>query len=755
MSHAKFFRRSPIAAAVVAALHAAAAHAQTEPATQLPRISVEGEGDEESYKADRAASPKFTEPLLETPQTVTVIRKEVLLQQGAATLTEALRNTPGITMQLGENGNTQSGDTIFMRGFDAQNSIFIDGIRDLGAAVRDTFNVEQVEVFKGPAGADNGRGATSGYVNLASKVPAQVDAFTSSIAYGTADRSRLTADWNHTLDSIEGAAFRLNVMGQEGGVAGRDFVDRDSWGVAPSFALGLGTATRIYAYSQHIRQDNVPDGALPAVGIADYGNFSAAPVDTENFYGHASDYENIDADMFTVRFEHDFSDRTTIRNTSRYGKSEQERVLTAPIQAPTQVDPSNPATWTINRSRQASYRKNEIITNQTNLTTQFSTGSIQHSLSTGVEFIYESQFTPTMGGLGTLPAANLYNPNRNDAFTTAPSIAPTGAYSDGHTFTTAVYAFDTWELTDRWQLSTGLRWEDYDTESVTTAVTTAVPPVQSFNRAEVSDDAFSWKVGLLFKPAENGSVYVAFANSLKPPGSDNFTFNFGAPNAAGSVNVNNPNLDPQKSTNIELGTKWDLFDGRLAATAALFKSTNKNDLARTDPTDPDVVIQYGEREVKGIELGLVGQITPAWQITAGITRQDTEVTDGQISNATPGAPSTQTGSIINFSPKFSGTLWTTYRLPIGLTVGGGARHVSTQARSVTNNPASVTTGVYKVPSYTVLDLYAAYDVTPKVSVQLNAYNVTDEEYVASINNSGQRYQTGVPLSYLATVNFRF
>ncbi|MBX5461306.1 MAG: catecholate siderophore receptor Fiu [Steroidobacteraceae bacterium] len=756
MTNAPMFRRTPVAAAVFAALHAAAGHAQTgsvQP-TQLPRISVSGEGeDTNTYKPERAQSPKFTEPLLDTPQTVLVIRKEVFTQQGALSLTDTLRNTPGITFQLGENGNTQSGDTLFMRGFDAQNAIFVDGIRDLGAAVRDVFNVEQVEIFKGPAGADNGRGATSGYVNLASKVPGLTDAFSGSLAYGTEERRRLTTDWNHALDSVGGAAFRLNLVGQDGGVAGRDFIERESWGVAPSFALGLGTDTRFYAYSQHVRQDNVPDGAVPTIGIADYRNAAlddagivAPRVDDEGYYGLASDYEDIEADMFTLRFEHDFSEDVTLRNTARYGRSEQERVLTAPLRAPivsddvggTTVVRTDPATWQLNRTRHASFRENEIVTNQTNVTASFATGGIQHSLSTGVEIIHESQFSPTYTSV-SLPPTSLYNPDRSLELS---PVAPNGAYSDGRTTTGALYAFDTWKLTPRWQLSTGLRWEHYRTETRGVQIQGNNPPVNV--SLEDSDDALSYKIGVLFKPADEGSVYVAFANSIKPPGADNFALN------ATATNVNNPNLDPQKATHVELGTKWDLLDRRLAVTGALFRSRNKNDLARTDPSNPDAVIQYGEREVEGLELGVVGQITPAWQISAGLTRQNTEVLEGRVS--ADGSPSTQTGANINFSPKFSATLWTSYRLPYRITVGGGVRHQSTQARSVSNVPAS--TGVFEVPSYTVVDLFAAYDVTDNVGLQLNAYNVGDEDYVAAINNSGERYLPGIPRSWLLTVNFR-
>ena len=748
MSHASKFRHLPVAAAVFAALQAAAAHADAEPtpATQLPRISVAGQGEEtETYKAERVESDKLTQLLRDTPQTVTVIRKEVMAQQGAASLTDTLRNTPGITFQLGENGNTQSGDTIFMRGFDTQSSIFRDNIRDLGAAVRDMFDVEQVEIFKGPAGADNGRGATSGYVNLASKVPNQRDALASSIAYGTEDRHRVTGDWNCALESLDGAAFRLNVMGQRGGVAGRDVLERDSWGVAPSFAYGLGTDTRFYAYGQHIHQDNTPDGAVPTVGISDYrfaapnANITGPPVRDANYYGVTGDFENIRADMITARIEHDFAPDLTLRNTSRWGESQQERVLTAPLQAPNIVYPNDPSTWTLNRTRHASFRDNTIITNQTNLAAKFVTGGIQHSLSSGLEYIFEKQFTPTYGALGVLAPTSLYRPDRNGVFTTAPAIARTLQYANGHTSTGALYAFDTWELTPRWQLTTGGRFEHYETQTENSSATGAMTSESQ------SDHLFSWKVGALYKPTEAGSIYVAFANSLKPPGADNFTLN-STPTTTGGVNAANPNLDPQRATNIELGTKWDLLDARLFATAALFKSTNRNDLQRNDPGDPDAIIQYGEKEVTGIELGLVGQLTPAWQISAGLTRQNTDVKEGTFGG-------TQTGAVINFSPKFSATMWTTYRLPMGFTVGGGVRHVDTSARTVST--VAPTAGVFEVPSYTVVDLFAAYDVNENIALQLNGYNLTDEDYISSINNSGFRYLAGTPRSYLATVNFKF
>ncbi|MDO8695505.1 MAG: TonB-dependent receptor plug domain-containing protein, partial [Pseudomonas sp.] len=314
----------------------------------LPATSVNSTVEREvPYKATRSANAKLTEPLLDTPKTVQVIKKEMLQEQGANSLMEALRNTPGITMQLGENGNTAAGDTFMMRGFSTQNSTFVDGVRDLGAISRDVFNLEQVEVVKGAAGSDIGRGASSGYINLISKLPTLEDSISGTLGYGTADKSNLTADINQSIN--DNAALRLNLMSRNGDVDGRDTVQNSSYGVAPALAFGLDTDTRLYLYSQHVRQNNVPDGGISTIGMDGFYNAPAADtapaklpeaqlnsarlnaggkVDSDNFYGSSSDYEDVEADMFTAKFEHDLNDVTTVRNTSRIGKTTTDRILT-------------------------------------------------------------------------------------------------------------------------------------------------------------------------------------------------------------------------------------------------------------------------------------------------------------------------------------------------------------------------------------------------------------------------------------------
>lgn len=785
------FRLSPIAATVLAfyTLPSVAQQSETpspESATQLKEVKVEAEA-ESTYKAEQVSSPKYTEPLVNTPQTITVIKKEVLQERVATTLTEALRNTPGITLQQGENGNSTSGDAISMRGFDSQNAIFLDNIRDLGAAVRDVFNIEQIEVIKGPAGADNGRGATSGYINLASKLPSAEDFRAGTLSYGTAERRRVTADLNEQLGT--GTAVRLNLMGQDGGVAGRDFIERRSWGVAPSIAFGLGTSTRFFLFSQHVRQDNTPDGGVSTVGREGYrfSNSIVNPVEqaldaagvtvaapsSKNFYGFAQDFENIEANMLTAKFEHDLKPGVTIRNLARYGKSEQERVLTG-INAVTVTDgqpgtagsngnpPTPPAApytvldpdqFTVSRSVQATGRTNEIMTNQTNLTAEVQTGAIKHSLGGGLEFIHEKQFTPTYAIQGpSAPVADLYNPDRS---VTRSDYAKNGAYSNGQTTTTAVYLFDTAQLGERWFVNGSLRWERYRTETDTLAAPVA-PATQGFGtRVEGADNLLSWKAGVLFKPTNASSVYVSHANSLKPPGDANFSLAAQTTTGgAANPNVNNPALDPQEAENTEIGTKWDLLGGRLAATAAIFKGTNKNDLARASD-NPDIVIQYGKREVEGVELAVVGQITPAWNVTAGVAKIDAKVKEGTATSDGAGA---------RFTPELTATLWTTYNLEAyRLQFGFGAQYVDEQVRSENNNPTATnaTTGqvgqtnVYKIGDYTLLDAMIAYQATKNVTVQLNGYNLTDEKYFAAINNGGSRFIPGTPQSYLLSLNVRF
>ena len=759
--------------AVALALPAAAQtppQADAKPAAEqaLPEVKAKGKATSQgTYKADTVSSPKVMTPLVNTPQTITVIKKELLLEQGATTLAEALGNTPGITFQMGENGNTQTGDSIFMRGFDTQQSIFVDGIRDIGTFSRDTFNIEQVEVVKGPAGADIGRGSPTGYVNLATKLPTLDDLASGSITIASGSRKRVTADVNRAIPLLgDGTAVRINFQKTDSGAVERDHVKKDSWAFAPSLALGLGTPTRTYLYYLHVEQDNRPDGGIPAIGLPNFYNpaFDSNPsstypaggpnalagvtsprrVDRNNFYGSLSDFDRVKVDMFTARIEHELKPGFTLRNISRFGRSEQRYVLTG-VNALTTADQVNgvwvarpESQWTVARSRQGKDQENQVLTNQTNLNAEFETGTLKHLLSTGIEFIYEKQANNTMAAVGTQGAANLYNPSVDDVFV---PVAATGAKTSGNTVTAAIYAFDTLKINEQFQINGGIRFEKYKTETLGIPASNAA--VQTATLASKADDLLTWKVGALYKPAPNGSVYVAYATSQKPPGSDSFALNTGS-----TLNINSATLEPSEADSIELGTKWELFDNRMALTAALFSTETRNDSIENGTAALGDETQMGKKKVKGVELGAAGMITSAWQVNAGLALMDTEVVQA------PSQSAAQAGNTLAWSPKLSFTSWTTYKLPFGLTVGGGARHVKSVVRN-SNPVTATTTGLPRVPSYWVFDAMAGYEVNKNLSVQFNVKNLTDKFYIASLNNGGSRYTLGAPRTLQLTANLQY
>jgi catecholate siderophore receptor len=378
--------------------------------TSLDKIVVE------ETKAKSVSSPKFTEPLRDTPQTLTVIPATIFEQQGAQNLSDVLRNTPGVTFTAGEGGNMNSGDAFYMRGFEVGgnggNGIFIDGVRDNGAVSRDVYNLEQVEIAKGPAGADNGRGATSGYVNLASKSPRAEVFAGATLGYGFDERSsierlRTTLDVNQPLatNAVKGVAFRLNALWQEGGVAGRDYVEQNRWSIAPSLALGLGTPTRVVLSYERTEQDNVPDGGVPAATNPEITTSTplTSPRGETNFYGlPAYDHEDVTVDRGTLRLEHDVSADFGLQNQTRFGKTHRFAEVSLPNYST--------ATGLASRNRSITDRTTEILSNQTNLTAKLTTGRVSHVVSSGLELTREKAYAPAWTGAGTVAGTDLLHP---------------------------------------------------------------------------------------------------------------------------------------------------------------------------------------------------------------------------------------------------------------------------------------------------------------------------------------------------------
>lgn len=735
--------RTALASALL--LPAVAAHAQAG-GSQLPGLQVDA-ARESPYKAERSASPKYTQPLVDTPQTLQIIKRPLMEQQGATSLTEALRNTPGVgTFFLGENGSTSTGDTVYMRGFDASGAIFVDNVRDLGSISRDMFNIQQVEVLKGPAGTDNGRGSPTGSINLVTKQAEMSNFFNASTTYGSWNQKRGTADWNKVLDEDRGIALRLNLMKQDSGVPGRHEVKNDRYGIAPSLAFGLNGPTRVFLNYLHIDQDNVPDGGVPTIGLPGYTSpdparpyISSAPrVGSSNFYGNVNDYDKVTSDMFTARVEHDFSQDLKLQNTTRYAKTTQDYFLTSFMATGTATStrptglltPSatNLSTWTLARNLPTRKdQSNEILTNQTNLTANLKTGSLQHTLVGGVEFTQEKQHATSFTSSGTLPAANLYSPNANFG-SGSYTITPTG-YNDGKTDTISAYLFDTVKFNEQWSINGGIREDHYRTTYYSNAAGT-------ITNLSTSGNLFNWKLAAIFKPTDYSSIYALYATSQQPPGGANFALSSAVNSAA------NSNYAPQKTKTSELGTKWDLLNKKLAVTAAVFHTEVSNEVEQDGTSGR--YFQTGKKTVQGIELGVTGDVTNNLSVAAGYTWMDTKVDSGAITTASG-------ENNLAYTPKQAFTSWATYRLPQGFTIGGGARYVSSLLRGT---DGAVGTPKY-ANSYWVVDSMLGYVVNKNVDLQLNLYNIFNKDYVAAINKSGYRYTPGSPRAVALTANFKF
>jgi catecholate siderophore receptor len=690
-----------------------------------------------SGNATTVSSPRYTAPLRDVPQTIAVIPRAVMEAQGATTLSDALRNVPGITLQAGEGGGASStaGDMFNMRGFNASNSLFVDGVRDDGLISRDVFNLEQVEVFMGPTGSDVGRATAAGYINMQSKTPHLGESYAATVGYGNDDRRRVTADANfsapRTADGSwwQKAAFRVNALWQDGGVAGRDIVENESRAIAPSLGLGLGTPTRVTLSGQFIRQDNTPDYGIPGAAWADYPLAPAtvravSPVDQTNYYGSVGyDYDRGAQDNVTVRAEHDVNRAFTLRYQTRYNRTHREAVIST-IQNPAAFDA---ATNLVTIGRQGNERRNEVTSHQFSLVDRFATGRFRHALSAGADVNFENQFAPGLTGLGTRAPVDIFRPNPFDpvlGYAPARSLA----LSQGETTTLGLFAFDTVDVHARWQVTGGLRVDRYDTDFKSvdaTGLTTA--------NLQGSDALVSGKAGVVFRASETGNVYVSYGTSVTPPGTANFTL------SAQVNNQNNPSVKPQESANFEVGSKWDFFGSRLSLTGAAFRTVNENVIFTVDATSiPPLYNQDDRQLVKGVTGGVAGRVTDRWEVMVSAGYLDATLdTQNAVNN----------GMRLTLTPKFSGNIWSTYRLPGNLTFGGGLRFTDDVFVNAANTIRS--------PGYQLVDGLVEYAVNSHFSLRLNLYNLTNETYVRNVNNNGGRYNPGNPRSAMLTSNIGF
>lgn len=679
----------------------APALAEEQGTLQLDNVTVQGEQDS-GYKAESVSSPKYTAPLLDTPQTISVVPQQVIQEQQALSLRQVLSNVSGITFNAGEGGGG-SGDSINIRGFSANANMQIDGLRDSSQTNRtDTFNIESVEVIKGPNSVFGGSGTTGGSINQVSKEPRQREFTQIGASLGTDNYKRMTLDTNQTLDGVgTDSAFRLNLMAHENDVPGRDEIDRERWGIAPSLALGLSDATRLTLSYFHQTDDNLPDYGVPA-----RDGKKLAGVDREAYFGWKNlDKDEVQSDAFTVKLEHEFNDSLSLQNLTRYSRIDRDAVVSASHVNTTGVSAGNykPA------GPQAYGRDvtTDMWINQTNLTAYFDTLGLGHTLVTGAEISREDYERITYNhGLATaLYPADGYALANPPGYWDGPVNKTRSADTSTVLDTKALYVFDTIALDPKWDLSLGLRYDWIDGEYQNTAL-----PAGTVTDLETSDEKLSGRAGLVFKPADNGRIYVAYGTSFNP------SAEFLATSGTG-VNAENADLSPEKNETWELGTKWELLGGRLQLDGALFR-VEKTD-AREELADGSYVLA-GEQRVQGVELGVTGKVTEQWNVYANYTFLDSE-TLKSLSD-----PSRE-GQALGNTPPRSFNLWTTYELPAGWTLGYGARYVS--ERNVTS------TDTAKLDAYWLHNAMVGYQVSKNLDLQLNVNNLFDEDYVERVRQN--------------------
>ncbi len=643
---------------------------------QATRVEVAGD-------VPAMRSEKYTEPLLDTPQTINIIPREVIEQQGATTLRDVLRNVPGITLSAGEGGATP-GDNINVRGFSSRNDLFVDGVRDISPQSRDPFNLEQVEVMKGPGSAYMGRGSSGGAINLVSKQANLRRALGGSLVLGTDATRRLTGDVNTPLPFLsERMAFRMNALYHQSGMAGRDVVNYERWGLAPTLTAGLGTSTRFTLGYFKLDQDNIADYGIPWVpasnnALPEYRD-RPAPVPRNTFYGlRDRDREKSSSDSVTARIEHDFSDLVRFRNQFRYSDSDQDLIASPPRFASTE-------STVIRRELRSWLTDDTVYDNQTNLTAEFDTGFIRHAVVTGASLTREEglrylRSAPTMN-------TTLFHPDPDDVFPGTITTNPVPGDVTGTTL--GIYAFDTAKLGRHWEASGGLRWDRFDVDGVQT----------NANRVSRVDRMTSLRAGLVYKPSEQGSFYASYGTALNP--------------SLEGLNYNaaSQDLEPEKTYTFEAGNKWQLAQNRLLLTGAFFNVEKTN--ARTPgilPGDPPVVLA-GRQRARGMELSATGAIRPDLQVLAAYTFMDGRI----VETNTPG----EDGNFIQNAPRNSGSVWATYSRK-RLLLGGGPRFVGKRYGNNSNTRS--------VDSYWTLEAMAGYEVTSWLGIRVNLYNINDAYY---------------------------
>jgi len=735
---------------------------------------------------DAVSMTKFTEPLLDTPQTIVEVPHFILQDQQNRTLLDAVRNVPGISIAAGESG--AQGDNLTIRGFTARNDIFLDGIRDFGSYYRDSFNFEQVEVLEGPAGVQFGRGSTGGVINEVSKMPA-ADKFTDvQVLFGTDLTRRVTADINEPLpDLAHGSAFRLNVMANEGGVAGRPYDEIRRFGIATSMSFGLNTSNRLTVSYFHLSEDDTPDYGLPWFenGLARANNRHA-------YYGFPSaNHLQTNDDILTVKANHAFDgsgdiDLHTIGRWANYPRDVQitEPQICSNVSVSTPVggyvaalptsalntnlpcpytQSTPPDLITVNRNQIQIKSVEGDLWDQTEVTAHFKTFGIRNDFAGGVEGGREVsnpiKTSYTENGINSVTPTNLAKPTPTDVFSGVGYVA-----SITHVTSESVglYFVDTLKLGHWVELSGGVRWDYFDTSYNLYAPPTTVPgaaPSANIAPLEQKVDQPTYRAAIVFKPNQHSSVYFDYGTSFNPSAETL------------SLSVATSILPPEENESYEIGAKYSLLHQHLQLEGAVFR-TEQDNARETSPTNSNVIVLAGNQLVKGVQASAVGQLGGGTDLVLGYAYLDSSVL---FSKEFP----TSIGYPLANVPKQTFNAFITHNLFWKISGGIGSNYVGSRTASSTTPyvatsysgpitfapgtaPCSATattcyevlsTAMKQVPGYWVFNLMVKRPITRRIELQANIYNLFNRFYIDQPHPS--HLIPGAGLSALIGANFRF
>jgi catecholate siderophore receptor len=623
--------------------------------------------------------------LQDTAQNVTVVPQQTIIEQAASTVQDALKNVPGITLNAGEGGT--HGDNINLRGFAASDDFFLDGLRDTGFFTRDSFNLEGIEVYKGPASTLFGRGSTGGVVNQVSKTPQLQDFVRGTIVGGTNSELRGTADFNYQF--ADSAAFRVNAMGLKSEVADRDFVDNRRWGVAPSLAFGIGGPTTLILNYFHQQQNDIPDYGIP------FAFGSPVPVPRNTYYGLPSDDRTrADDDVGTVIFKTEFSKDFWLTDNARVGNYFFDSRETAAHYGAAPPAPGTPLDDVLTfRDRPSVQGTVKTLMNDVNLHKHFTTGSVEQHVVVGVELDREeADLTRFANQLNQIPGTPILNPDPFEPFPghqTQITQLP-----DTVTKTASLLLQDIVDFSPQWQATAGVRVDRFNAE-FNEPITAA--------HFEHTDTIASPRASIVFKPIDTLSLYASYGTSYDPS-AENL-----------SLSAKTASLGPEKDKTFEVGAKSNVLDGRLALQAGVFQTEMSN--ARVgDPTNPTAPqLLAGKERVRGFEADAAGYLTDDLEITAGYTHLNSETLES-TDPASVGAP------LLNTAPN-QANLWLVYEIHEALKFGAGLNYLSRRAADVDNTA--------HVPGYVTFDAMASYALNKHFSVQLNGYNLANRYYYAN------------------------